>query len=149
MNFHFSGTPEVAAPLPKVWRRLLDPQVVGNAGPGVQRIKVIDPYHFEVVTGFKLAAFKLEIIMKVELSDVVPERQLMMVARGKTAGSSIQVLSRIKLDSLGENRTLLAWDANTEMKGIVARVGGSRLEGLARDLTQRFWDRFISTVEAD
>jgi carbon monoxide dehydrogenase subunit G len=149
MNFHFSGTPEVAAPLAKVWRRLLDPQVVGNAGPGVQRIKVIDPYHFEVVTGFKLAAFKLEIIMKVELSDVVPERQLMMVARGKTAGSSIQVLSRIKLDSLGENRTLLAWDANTEMKGIVARVGGSRLEGLARDLTQRFWDRFISTVEAD
>jgi Uncharacterized conserved protein len=149
MNFHFSGTPEVSAPLPKVWRRLLDPQVVGNAGPGVQRIKVIDPYHFEVVTGFKLAAFKLEIIMKVELSDVVPERQLMMVARGKTAGSSIQVLSRIKLDSLGENRTLLAWDATTEMKGIVARVGGSRLEGLARDLTQRFWDRFISTVEAE
>lgn len=149
MNFHFSGTPEVAAPLPKVWRRLLDPQVVGNAGPGVQRIKVLDPYHFEVVTGFKLAAFKLEIIMKVELSDVVPERQLMMVARGKTTGSSIQVLSRIKLDSLGENRTLLAWDATTEMKGIVARVGGSRLEGLARDLTQRFWDRFIATVEAE
>lgn len=149
MNFHFSGAPEVAAPLTKVWLRLLDPQVVGNAGPGVQRIKVLDPYHFEVVTGFRLAAFKLEITMKVELSDVVPERQLQMVARGKSTGSSIQVLSRVRLESLGENRTLLQWDANTEMKGIVARVGGSRLEGLARDLTQRFWDRFIATVEAE
>ena len=149
MNFHFSGAPEVAAPLQKVWLHLLDPQVVGNAGPGVQRIRVIDPHHFEVVTGFKLAAFKLEITMKVELSDVVPERQLQMVARGKSTGSSVQVLSRVKLESRGDARTLLQWDATTEMNGIVARVGGSRLEGLARDLTQRFWDRFIATVEAN
>ena len=149
MIFNFSGTPEVAAPLARVWLRLMDPQVVGNAGPGVQRVKVLDPHHFEVLTGFKLATFKLEITMKVELTEVVPERQLRMVARGKTAGSSIQVLSLVRLESLAENRTLLAWDASTEMKGIVARIGGSRLEGLARDLTQRFWDRFIATVESE
>ena len=147
MNFHFSGAPEVAAPLSRVWLHLMDPQTVGNVSPGVQRVKVIDPHHFEVITGFKLAGFKLEIIMKVELADVVPERQLRMIAKGKARGSSIQVLSRINLKSLGENTTLLQWDATTEMNGIVAAVGGSRLEGLARDLTQRFWDRFIATVE--
>lgn len=149
MNFHFSGAPEVAAPLSRVWLKLLDPQTVGNAGPGVQRVKVLDPHHFEVITGFKLAAFKLEVVMKVELADVVPEQQLRMVAKGKGRGSSIQVISRIKLKSLGESRTLLTWDATTEMGGIVAAVGGSRLEGLARDLTQRFWDRFIATVEKE
>lgn len=148
MNFHFSGTPEVAAPRSRVWLRLLDPEAVAQAGPGVRRVKVIDRHHFEVVTGFKIAAFSLEITMKVELSDVVPESRLIMVARGKATGSSIEVRSRVKLDALGENRTLLQWDATTEMKGIVARVGGSRLEGLARDLTQRFWDRFIAAVEA-
>lgn len=149
MNFHFSGAPEVAAPLSRVWLRLLDPQTVGNAGPGVQRVHVVDPHHFDVITGFKLAGFKLEIIMKVELADVVPERQLRMVAKGKARGSSIQVISRINLTSVDENRTLLHWDATTEMNGIVAAVGGSRLEGLARDLTQRFWDRFIAAVEKE
>lgn len=139
----------MAAPLPKVWLRLLDPEIVGNAGPGVQRVKVIDPHHFEVVTGFKVASFKLELPMKVELADVVPQRQLRMVAKGKATGSSIQVLSRIRLESIGADRTLLQWDATTEMKGIVAHIGGSRLEGLARDLTQRFWDRFIAKVEAE
>ena len=148
MNFHFSGSPEVAAPLSRVWLRLLDPQTVANAGAGVQRVNVIDPHHFDVVTVLKLSAFKLEFIMKVELLDVVPERGLTMIARGKSTGSSVQVVSQVKVQSLGENRTLLQWDANTEMKGIVARVGGSRLEGLARDLTQRFWDRFIAAVEA-
>lgn len=139
----------MAAPLPKVWHRLLDPETVGNVGPGVQRVKVIDPHHFEVVTGFKIASFKLELTMKVELADVVPQRQLTMVAKGKAKGSSIQVLSRIKLESIGTDRTLLQWDATTEMKGIVAHIGGSRLEGLARDLTQRFWDRFAANVEAE
>jgi carbon monoxide dehydrogenase subunit G len=149
MNFHFSGAPEVAAPVSRVWRRLLDPQAVGNAGPGVQRVKVIDPYHFEVVTGFRIAAFKLEVTMKVELADVAPERRLRMVAKGKARGSSIQVISLIQLEPVDENRTRLSWDATTEMGGIVAAVGGSRLEGLARDLTQRFWDRFIAAVEKE
>lgn len=148
MNFSFSGAPEVAAPLKRVWLRLLDPNTVANAGPGVQRVKVIDPHHFEVLTGLKIAAFKLEFTMKVELFDVVPERAMKMMARGKATGSSIQVLSEVTLEPAGDNRTLLHWNATTEMKGIVAAVGGSRLEGLARDLTQRFWDRFIASVEA-
>ncbi len=148
MIFEFSGTPEVAAPLHRVWLRLLDPQTIANAGPGVQRVRVIDSHHFEVVTALKLAAFKLEFTMKVALSDVVPERKLTMDARGKATGSSIRVTSAVELESRGETHTQLRWAATTEMTGIVARVGGSRLEGLARDLTQRFWDRFIATVEA-
>jgi carbon monoxide dehydrogenase subunit G len=148
MKFSFSGAPEVAAPLDRVWLRLLDPNTVANAGPGVQRVKVIDPHHFEVVTALKIASFKLEFTMKVELFDVVRERQMKMMARGKATGSSIQVLSEVNLESAGETRTLLRWNATTEMKGLVAAVGGSRLEGLAGDLTQRFWDRFIAAVEA-
>ena len=148
MNFSFSGAPVVEAPAHKIWLRLLDPMVVANAGPGVQRVKVIDPHHFEVITGLKLAAFKLEFTMKVELFDLIAERELKMRAKGKSTGSSIEVLSQVRLEPLDENSTRLHWNATTEMKGIVARVGGSRLEGLARDLTQRFWDRFVAAVEA-
>ncbi len=148
MNFNFSGAPEVRASAHTIWLRLTDPMAVAHAGPGVQRVKVIDPHHFEVITGLKLAALKLEFTMKVELFDVAPERELKMRARGKATGSSIEVLSQVKLEPLSEDLTRLGWDATTEMKGIVARIGGSRLEGLARDLTQRFWDRFIAAVEA-
>jgi carbon monoxide dehydrogenase subunit G len=149
MTFHFSGTPEVAAPLPRVWLRLLDPQVVGNAGPGVQRIRVIDPHHFDVVTGFKVAAFKLQITMKVELSDVVSQQRLRMEARWKTMGSYIQVSYRIRMKDENETRTLLEWEATTQMKVNVASAGRDRQDGLARDLTHRIWDRIIPTDEED
>jgi carbon monoxide dehydrogenase subunit G len=148
MTFTFTGSPLVQAPAHKIWLRLTDPIAVGNSGPGVQRVRVIDPHNFEVVTALKLAAFKLEFVMKVELFDLVPERELNMRARGKATGSSIEVLSHVTLEPVEEQRTRLHWNATTVMKGIVARVGGSRLEGLARELTERFWNRFITAVES-
>jgi uncharacterized protein len=147
MNFSFSGTPEVTSPVAKLWARLLDPYAVANAGPGVERVEVVDPEHFKVITVLKLGGFKLSFTMNVELFDLIPERELRMRARGKATGSSIEVMSRVRLEPLSEERTRLHWNATTDIGGIVARVGGQRLEGLARELTQRFWDRFIGGVE--
>lgn len=148
MNFSFAGTPEVTAPVHRVWSRLIDPEAVAHAGPGVERVEVVDPRHFKVLTVLKLGGFKLSFTMNVELNDLIPERELKMLAKGKTTGSSIEVTSRIRLEPLDEQRTRLHWNATTEIGGIVARVGGHRLEGLARELTQRFWDRFIQGVES-
>ncbi len=148
MNFSFAGTPEVIAPVHRVWSRLLDPQAVAHAGPGVDRVDVLDPQHFKVLTVLKIGAFKLSFTMHVELFDLIPERELKMRAKGKATGSSIEVMSRIRLEPLDEHRTRLHWNATTDIGGIVARVGGQRMEGLARDLTQRFWDRFIKGVES-
>ncbi|MEO8200204.1 MAG: SRPBCC domain-containing protein [Gemmatimonadota bacterium] len=148
MNFSFAGTPEVLAPVHRIWNRLLDPQAVAHAGPGVDRVDVVDAQHFKVLTILKLGAFKLSFTMNVELFDLIPERELKMKAKGKATGSSIEVVSRIRLEPLDEQRTRLHWNATTDIGGIVARVGGQRLEGLAQELTQRFWDRFIKGVES-
>ena len=147
MIFSFAGTPEVVAPAQQLWSRLLDPQAVANAGPGVERVEVMDPQHFKVLTVLKLGSFKLSFTMNVELFDLTPERELKMRAKGKATGSSIEVTSRIRLEPLDELHTRLHWNATTDIGGIVARVGGKRLEGLARELTQRFWDRFIYGAE--
>jgi carbon monoxide dehydrogenase subunit G len=148
MNFSFSGSPEVAAPVAKLWARLLDPHAVAHAGPGVERVEVVDPEHFKVITILKLGGFKLSFTMNVELFDLIPERELRMRARGKATGSSIEVMSRVRLEPMSEEHTRLHWTATTDIGGIVARVGGQRLEGLARELTQKFWDRFIAGAES-
>jgi len=38
----FSGTEEIAAPREKVWAFVIDPQQVGECGPGVEKIDVIE-----------------------------------------------------------------------------------------------------------
>jgi carbon monoxide dehydrogenase subunit G len=148
MNFSFRGAPETSAPVGKVWRRLVDPMIVGAAGPGVQRVVVKDSTHFQVITGIKVGSFKVEFVMNVELHDLAPEREFRMTARGKATGSSIQVDSHVNLEPLPSGHTRLNWRANTEIGGILARIAGKRLETVARDLTERFWQRFVDETEA-
>lgn len=148
MNFFFSGSGETRAPVTTVWQRLTDPMVVGASGPGVQRVVVQDPNHFQVITGIKLGSFKVEFTMHVELHDLIPEREFKMRARGKATASTILVDSRVHLESLPGGRTRLSWNATTDISGILARIAGKRLETLARDLTEKFWQRFVEATEA-
>jgi uncharacterized protein len=148
MNFSFSGTADTRAPISMVWQRLTDPLVVGASGPGVQRVVVQDPNHFQVITGIKLGSFKVDFTMNVELHDLVPEREFKMRARGKATASSILVDSGVHLEPLPEDHTRLSWKATTDISGFLARIAGKRLEVLARDLTERFWQRFVAATEA-
>ena len=143
----FQGAPETRAPVDKVWRRLTDPMIVGASGPGVQRVVVKDPNHFQVITGIKVGSFKVEFTMNVELHDLVPEREFKMTAKGKAAGSSILVDSQVHLQPIAGG-TRLNWTATTDIGGILARIAGKRLETVARDLTERFWTRFVEATEA-
>lgn len=148
MKFSFSGAAETRAPVAMVWQRLTDPMIVGASGPGVQRVVVQDPSHFQVITGIKMGSFKVEITMHVELHDLVPQREFKMRARGKATASSILVDSRVHLEPLPNGHTRLGWNATTDIGGILARIAGKRLETLARDLTERFWQRFVEATEA-
>lgn len=148
MNFSFSGAPETRAPVETVWKRLIDPMVVGAAGPGVQRVVIKDPNHFQVITGIKVGSFKVEFTMHVELHDLVPDREFKMTAKGKATGSSIVVDSQVHLEPLPDGHTRLQWRATTDIGGILARIAGKRLEVVARDLTERFWQRFVEGTEA-
>jgi hypothetical protein len=148
LNFSFSGAAETRAPVATVWQRLTDPMIVGASGPGVQRVVVQDPNHFQVITGLKLGSFKVDITMNVELHDLIPPQEFKMRARGKAPASSIQVDSRVHLEPLPNGHTRLGWNATTDIGGILARIAGKRLEGLARDLTERFWQRFVEATEA-
>ena len=148
MNFSFHGSLETRAPVQTVWQRLTDPMVVGAAGPGVQRVIVKDPQHFQVLTGIRVGSFKVEFTMHVELHDLIPEREFKMRAKGKATGSSILLDSQVHLEPLPDGHTRLDWRATTEISGILARIAGKRLEGVARDLTERFWQRFVEGTEA-
>ena len=148
MKFSFDGAAQTRAPVKTVWQRLTDPMIVGASGPGVQRVVVQDPNHFQVITGVKLGSFKVDFTMHVELHDLIPEREFKMKARGKATASTIQVDSRVHLEPLPDGHTRLTWNATTDISGILARIAGKRLEVLARELTERFWQRFVAATEA-
>ena len=60
----------------------------------------------------------------------------------------VEVVSHLRLEDSGPEKTRLNWSATSEMSGTVANVGGRLLEGVARRLTEQFWTDFARRVSA-
>ena len=148
MKLEFSGAPEITASRQQVWAKLMDPDFVAASAPGVESVEAVDPTHFKVVSGLGVGSIKVRFKLDVELFDVVPGQQLKMRARGKAPGSAVDVVSHLRLEDAGPEKTRLNWSATSEVSGTVASVGARLLEGTARRLTEEFWTDFARRVSA-
>ena len=63
MNLTFAGHEDIAAPREAVWRRLLDPEAVARAAPGVEAIRVVDPTHWEVDVQAVIGPVAVSVVM--------------------------------------------------------------------------------------
>lgn len=144
MKLQFSGSPDIPEPRAKVWARLMDPQAVGRAAPGVESLEVIDATHFKAVAAVGVGAIKLRLTVHITVSDLVEPERAAMLMEGKAPGSQIQVQTGLRLEELGSMLTRLHWQAEATVSGAVASVGARLLEGTARKMAERFWIDFAA-----
>jgi carbon monoxide dehydrogenase subunit G len=149
MKLEFSGAPEITAARERVWAKLMDPVFVAASAPGVESVEAVDPTHFKVVSGLGVGSVKVRFRLDVELFDGVRGQELKMRARGKAPGAEIDVVSHLRLEDSGPEKTRLNWSATSEVSGTVANVGARLLEGAARRLTEEFWTGFARRVSAE
>jgi carbon monoxide dehydrogenase subunit G len=148
MKLEFSGAPVIDAPRKAVWQRLMDPNFIAASAPGVETVEAVDPTHFNVISGLGIGPMRLQFRLDVELSDIVEEERLRMVALGRGPGSEVDVVSRVRLEDAGAGRTRLDWAATCSVGGVLAGLGARMLEGTARRLTEDFWSDFARRAGA-
>jgi hypothetical protein len=149
MKLAFAGSPEVRAARAEVWRRLLDPHFIGAAAPGVDSVEVLGPHRFRMNLGFGIALLKLHFALDVGFHDIVDEESARMEARGAASGTTVAMDSSIRIEELAPRLQRLHWSAETSVEGTLAGVGARLVEGVARRLTERFWEDFAERVEAE
>ncbi len=148
MKLEFAGAPVIDAPRRVVWTKLTDPDFIAASAPGVETVETVDATHFNVVSGLGVAAVRLQFRLEVELSDIVDGERLRMVALGRGPGSEVDVVSSVRLEDAGPDRTRLNWAATCTIGGVLAGLGTRLLEGTARRLTEDFWTDFARRAGA-
>ena len=148
MKLEFSGAPVIDAPRMAVWQRLMDPNFIAASAPGVETVEAVDPTHFNVISGLGIGPVRLQFRLDVELSDIVEQERLRMVALGRGPGSEVDVVSSVRLEDAGPGRTRLDWAATCSVSGVLAGLGTRMLEGTARRLTEDFWTDFARRAGA-
>lgn len=147
MRMSFGGAPEIRASRAQVWKALLDPNVVAESAPAIEKVETIDPTHFNVIAGLGIGSLKIRFKLTAELFDIVDGHTAKMRVRGKAPGSTLDATTSFQLDDAPAGIKLV-WTADSEVGGTIASIGARLLEGTARKLTEEFWRDFADAVSA-
>jgi carbon monoxide dehydrogenase subunit G len=145
---HFEGSIEIAAPRDRVWAFVIDPQQVGECGPGVESIDAIDATHFKATAKVGIGFISARFVVNVEFADMTPGEASTIKAHGQAPGSAVDATAHMRLSDGPDGGTRMDWDADVNIVGTLASVGARMIEGTADKLIGEAFGCIKSKLEA-
>ena len=133
-----AGTASINHSPEVVFAALTDPAVLAKTLPGCQSLEQVGADMYRMVISAGVAAIKGNYIGQVELSNRVTPTSFMMRATGSGAPGTIQADVQITLVAQGQG-TLLSYDADAVIGGVIAGVGQRVLGGVAKKTANEFF----------
>jgi len=122
----------------KVFAALNDPAVLARTLPGCESLEQIGASTFKMVISAGVAAIKGSYLGEVELADQVPPTSFTLRAKGAGAPGTIQAEVKVNLAAEGAG-TLLTYDADAVVGGVIAGVGQRVLAGVSKKTAAEFF----------
>ncbi len=146
-----SGEATLNAGVDEVYAALNDPAVLVRTIPGCQRLEQVgaDSYKATVTAG--VASIKGTFDGDVRLSDQDAPNSFTLHASGAGAPGTVSAVARVALTSADGGTTLLRYDADATIGGVIGGVGQRMLTGVARKTAAEFFaavDRELAGVPA-
>ncbi len=141
------GTYTVFAPRDIVWQHLLDPQTLGRAMPGCEKLEP-DPggsYHAELKIG--IAAVKGTYRGRIEVLEPVPPESFRMKVEGQGTGGFLRGDGTLHLAER-DGVTVITYAGEAEVGGIIASVGQRLVLAAAKQIVHQFFEAFAKQVQA-
>jgi carbon monoxide dehydrogenase subunit G len=145
---HFEGSVPIRASREKVWAFVIDPDQVGQCGPGVEKIEVIDPTHFKVAAKVGIGFISVRFNVDMTFAEVVAPDKAVIKAHGQAPGSAVDADAHMLLSDGPDGSTVMDWSADVNIAGTLASVGARLIEGTATKMIAQTFDCMRSKLEA-
>lgn len=126
-----NGNYTLKAPIDKVWEFLMDPDSIAKVLPGCKSLEETQPDTFEGTLEIGIAAVKGSYAGSVQLLDKEPPRSYRMIIDGSGKRGFVKGEASVGLEAADED-TILTYDADTQVGGLIANVGQRMLSGAAK-----------------
>jgi uncharacterized protein len=143
----FEGTVEIAAPRDKVWAFVIDPNQVGQCGPGVETIEVIDDTHFKAAAKVGVGFINARFVVNMEFAELTAPDAATIKAHGQAPGSAVDATARMRLSDDANGGTVMDWEADVDIAGTLASVGARLIEGTANKMIGQTFDCMKTKLE--
>jgi carbon monoxide dehydrogenase subunit G len=145
---HFAGSVSIAAARDRVWAFLIDPNQVGQCGPGVESIEVTDATHYKATAKVGIGFISARFHVNLELAEQEPPERAVIKARGQAPGSAVDATAEMRLSEASEGQTVMDWTADVAIAGSLANVGARLIEGTANKMIAQTFDCIRTRLEA-
>jgi len=134
-----SGTATLHSPVDRVYGALNDPAVLVRTIPGCERLEQVgtDAYRMTVTAG--VASIRGSFSGDVRLTDQQAPHSFVLRAAGSGPPGTVTADVAVTLADAGEGSTLLCYDADAVVGGMVGGVGQRVLSGVARRTAAEFF----------
>jgi uncharacterized protein len=141
-----TGEAVLQAPLPKVWDALLDPEVLVRTIPGCERLETTGENAYAMTVTVGIAAIKGTYTGSCRITDLVSNQSLRLSAEGSGAPGTIAADVDVRFsEDEATGFTVLQYDADTVVGGMIGGVGQRMLSSVSRRLAAEFF----TAVERD
>ena len=132
-----------------VWERLIDASTLQRCIPGCQSITGSLEDGFEATIAQKIGPVNAKFRGKVEITNLIEGESYTIVGEGKggVAGFAKGTVNVALSDC--EEGTALSYDVDGRIGGKLAQLGSRLVGGVAKKLSNQFFDRLQSEFDAD
>lgn len=139
------GEHTIPAPRSEVWRALNDPEVLQRCLTGCDSLEKVSDTEFDGRLTFKVGAIKAKLKGKVELSDVDAPNSYKISGQGQgSVAGFAKGGAHVNLSDSDNGGTLLVYNAEAQLGGKLAAVGSRVIEGIAKKMTDDFFEKFAA-----
>jgi uncharacterized protein len=144
---HFEGSVPIKASREKVWAFVIDPEQVGQCGPGVESIEVIDATHFKATAKVGIGFISAKFNVNMEFAELDAPDKAIIKAHGQAPGSAVDANASMNLSDDGSGGTVMDWVADVNLSGTLASVGARLIDGTANKMIGQTFDCMKTKLE--
>jgi carbon monoxide dehydrogenase subunit G len=135
---HLEGSYRFNAPQETLWNLLNDPQVLARATPGIKELQPREGDKYQALFEIKMGPINSNFDGTLEVADkVAPDSYKLLVSvDGKVGTIAAEGIIALR----NENQdTILSFQGDAKLTGVLARMGQRVLSGVGRMFTNQFF----------
>lgn len=141
----FEGRERVPGTPAATFARLLDPAVIRRCTPGLEKLDEVAPGRFDALLEVKLPAVSGRFTGTVEHVERVEGERLRLRLAGKGPPGHVEGQASFALAAVPEGSEI-AWQADVQIGGVIARLGQRMLSGVAKEMASQFFEAFTAVA---
>jgi carbon monoxide dehydrogenase subunit G len=142
-----SGSYALALPRESAYQIMQDPEILARAIPGCESLEKIGPDEYRMKMKMALASLSGAFEGKVRIMEQTPPESFRLVVEGSGRVGFVKGDGVLKLSPV-EGGTEVSYEGDAQVGGTMAAVGQRLIDGTAKMMIKKFFERLAAEAAA-